>query len=282
MAKRGRGGQLGHARPQIAHQRHQCLLTWRGPGYDRPRAMQIDAARSEILAQLDELLGNAGATAVAGLLKSVDMSDKGPLGTVIGVVLLLIGATSVFGELQYALDRVWKAGPSPHAGAWQLVRARLLSAGLILSVGFLLMVSLVGGAALAALGRWSGERFEAWRLAAEIINVAFGFVLTVGLFAFIYKVLPRVRLAWRDVWIGSLVTAALFTVGKTLIGWYIGRSGIASGFGAASSIVIVLLWVYYSAQIFLAGAEFTRVFANRYGSRRGDASIVMPHGNGPR
>ncbi len=227
-----------------------------------------DAARGEIFAQLRDLLGDEGATAIEGLLKSVDLSNKGALGTVIGVVLLLIGATSVFGELQDALDRIWRTPQQARSAWWTLLRARLLSFGLILALGFLLIVSLVASAAMAAWHRWWEPLFSGWQVLAECANVALSFALTTGMFAFIYKYLPRVRIAWQDVWIGAAVTAVLFTVGKMVVGLYIGRSGVASGFGAASSIVVLLVWVYYSAQIFLAGAEFTWVYAHRYGSRR--------------
>jgi len=188
--------------------------------------------------------------------------------TVFGVALLLIGATSVFGELQDALDRIWRAPVrAGQSGWWRLVQARLLSFGMILGIGFLLIVSLVASAALAALQKWWGPVFSDWA-AASIIEVVLSFLVTTVAFAMIYKIVPRVRIHWKDVWIGAATTSLLFTVGKLLIGVYIGRSGIASGFGAAASLVVVLVWVYYSAQIFLLGAEFTRAYAHKFGSRR--------------
>jgi membrane protein len=228
-----------------------------------------DAARGEIFAQLHGLMGNQAAAAVQGLLESVNKPAEGIVGTVVGIALVLLGSTSVFGELQNAMDRIWRVPARVDSGWWSLLHTRLLSFGMVLSIGFLLMVSLVMSAALAALGRWWSSFFADWEIIAHTLNVVLGFAFTMLGFAMIYKIMPRVRIDWRDVWIGAGVTALLFTVGKFLIGFYLGRSGVASGFGAASSIVIVLLWVYYSAQIFLVGAEFTWVYAHRFGSRQG-------------
>jgi membrane protein len=217
-----------------------------------------DAARGEIFGELKDLLGSNGALAVQGLLESVNQPAQGAAATIFGVVVLLIGATSVFGELQDALDRIWRApvreGPT---GVWGLVRARLLSFGMILGIGFLLMVSLIASAALAALRKVWGPVLQEWTALASAIDFVTSFAVITVVFALIYKTLPRVRVDWRDVWVGAAVTSLLFTIGKYMIGLYIGRSGIASGFGAAASLVVVLLWVYYSAQIFLFGAEFT-------------------------
>ena len=227
-----------------------------------------DAARGEIFSQLEGMLGASGALAVQGLLESVRKPSESVTATVFGVVLLLIGATSVFGELQDALDRIWRAPVrAGQSGWWRLVQARLLSFGMILGIGFLLIVSLVASAALAALQKWWGPVVSDW-VAASIIEVVLSFLVTTVAFAMIYKIVPRVRIHWKDVWIGAATTSLLFTVGKLLIGVYIGRSGIASGFGAAASLVVVLVWVYYSAQIFLLGAEFTRAYAHKFGSRR--------------
>lgn len=227
-----------------------------------------EAARGEVFAQLQGLLGDDGASAVQNLLQGVEVSGKGPLGSIVGIALLAVGATTVFAELQSALDRIWRSPrQNKPSGIWGTIRSRLLSFGLILSLGFLLIVSLVVSAALSALGKWWSPAFGNWEVLAQIINFAFSFAVLTAIFALIYKLMPSVDIAWRDVVLGSAVTALLFTVGKLAIGVYIGTSGIASGFGAASSIVIVLVWVYYSAQIFLLGAEFTWVYAGRYGSR---------------
>ncbi|MEO8102153.1 MAG: YihY/virulence factor BrkB family protein [Betaproteobacteria bacterium] len=228
-----------------------------------------DAVRGEIFGQLRGLMGNDAAAAIEGILASVSKPVQGITATVVGIALVLVGATSVFGELQDALDRIWRAPVRQQPGGLPgLLRARLLSFGLILGIAFLLMVSLVLGASMAALGKWWNSAFGGWEVLAQVTNEMIGLALTTGVFAMIYKIMPRVRVQWRDVWLGALVTSLLFTIGKFLIGLYIGRSGIASGFGAAGSLVIILIWVYYSAQIFLIGAEFTRAYAHNFGSAR--------------
>jgi membrane protein len=228
-----------------------------------------DAVRGEVFGQLQGLLGAETAVAIEGLLASVSRPAEGMASTAIGTVLLLIGATSVFGELQDALDRIWRAPARDRSGGlWGLVRARLLSFGMILGIAFLLMVSLVFSAVLAALGKWWSGAFGDWALLARMVDLIVGFVMTTGVFAMIYKIMPRVSVTWRDVWLGAIVTALLFTVGRFLIGMYIGRSALASGFGAAGSLIVVFVWVYYSAQIFLLGAEFTWIYARTYGSMR--------------
>lgn len=228
-----------------------------------------DAARGEIFGQLRGLMGDDAAKAIEGILASVRKPSESISATVIGVAVLLVGATTVFGELQDALDRIWRApAREKSAGLLSLLRARILSFGMIFGIAFLLMVSLVLGAVMAALGKWWGGYFGGWEMLAQIVNALLSLVLTTAVFAFIYKLMPRVKVRWHDVWLGAAVTALLFTVGKTLIGLYIGKTGVASGFGAAGSIVIVLVWVYYSAQIFLMGAEFTWVYAQTFGSMR--------------
>lgn len=229
-----------------------------------------DAARGEIFDQLRDLMGDDAAKGVEALLASVNQPGKSIAATIVGVVMLVIGATSVFGELQDALDRIWRAPiRRKHGTVWTLVRSRLLSFGMIFGIAFLLMVSLVLSAAVAALGHWWGGLFAGWETMAQSVNALLSFVLTTAVFAFIYKLMPRVKVQWRDVLLGAVVTAFLFTLGKTLIGVYIGKTGVASTFGAAGSIVIVLVWVYYSAQVFLMGAEFTWVYARTFGSMQG-------------
>ncbi len=227
-----------------------------------------DAARGEIAAQLRSVMGERGASAVQDLLASVQQPDEGLAATGVGVLLLLIGATTVFGELQDSLDRIWRVPTRGQTSGWLvLVRARLLSFGMILAIGFLLTLSLVASAALAAIGRRWDLMLGGWYPLAVATEAIVAFLLVAVMFALIYKVMPRVRVLWSDVWIGAVFTALLFTIGKSLIGLYVGRSGVTSAFGAAGSLVVVLLWVYYSAQIFLIGAEFTWVYANSYGSR---------------
>jgi len=184
----------------------------------------------------------------------------------VGIAVLVFGATTVFGELQDDLDRIWRAPARKGVGWWSLLRARLLSFGMILALAFLLMVSLVVGAVISALGKWWEPMFGGWEVLAQLVNLVVGFGLTTAIFAIIYKMMPRVHVRWHDVWIGAIVTALLFTIGKFLIGLYIGKSGVASGYGAAGSLILVFVWVYYSAQIFLLGAEFTSVYARTHGS----------------
>lgn len=228
----------------------------------------VDAARGEIFSQLQGLMGQQGADAVKGLLESVSKPAESITAMLVGTVLLLIGATSVFGELQDALDRIWRAPKRHKGGIWSLLRARLLSFGMITGIGFLLMVSLVVSAALAAIGKLWGPLFSEWEILANTIDFLATLIFTTVVFAMIYKTMPRARVDWSDVWIGAAVTSLLFTIGKLLIGLYIGKSGVTSGFGAAGSLVVVLVWVYYSAQIFLLGAEFTWAYALTFGSRK--------------
>ena len=229
-----------------------------------------DAAAGRIYAELAGLLGPAGAEAVQAMVKSASKPERSVLGSIVGVAMLVIGATTVFAELQSALDRIWRtpAAGKPE-GIFALLRARLLSFGLILTIGFLLLVSLIVSAALSAAGELWIPDSASWGAVLHLLDTVISVVIVAGLFAAIYKWLPRASIAWGDVWTGAAVTALLFTVGKLLIGLYIGKSGVVSGFGAAASIVVLMVWVYYSAQIFLLGAEFTWLYAYRFGSRRG-------------
>jgi membrane protein len=231
-----------------------------------------EAVRGEIFGQLSYLMGPAAAAAIQQVLASLRHPAQGLTGMLLGLVLLVAGATSVFGELQNALDRIWRASARESSGLIALIRARLVSFGMILGIAFLLIVSLVLSAAISALGKWWGGAFGSWELVAQAVNALLGFVITTGSFAAIYRIIPRVTIRWSDVWLGAAVTALLFSVGRFLIGLYIGKTGIASAYGAAGSLVIVFVWVYYSAQIFLLGAEFTRMYARRFGSMRAEAN----------
>ncbi|MDP9065363.1 MAG: YihY/virulence factor BrkB family protein [Pseudomonadota bacterium] len=211
-------------------------------------------AQSQMLSQLQALIGDAGATAVSGLLKSAGYSDKKGVAAAIGVITLIVGATSVFGELQNALERIWQTAPREEQGWWRFIRGRVLSVGMVLGVGFLLLVSLIASAVLAAFGGWLGESLPQLDVILPLLNVVFSFAMTVLLFAMIYKYIPRESIPWSDVWVGAGVTALLFTVGKALIGLYLGKSSFNSAYGAAGSLIVLLLWIYYSAQIFLMGA----------------------------
>jgi membrane protein len=227
-----------------------------------------EAVRGEIIGELSSLMGPTAAAAIQQVLASLHEPTQSGLGLYLGLALLVAGATSVFGELQNALDRIWRATARQANGFWALVRARLVSFGMIFGIAFLLIVSLVMSAGIAALGKWWGGVFGRWDLLAQTVNALVGFVITTGSFAALYKMIPKVPILWTDVWLGAAVTAILFTAGRLLIGFYIGRTGLASLYGAAGSLVIVFVWVYYSAQIFLLGAEFTRVYARSYGSMR--------------
>ena len=227
-----------------------------------------EAVRGELVGSLQYLMGEEGAKAVEGMLASVSEPKEGVIATVIGIFVLLLGATTVFGELQNDLDRIWRVpARETEKGWWRLLRSRLLSLGMILGIAFLLMISLVFDAVLQALGKMWGTGLG--KALAQTLNFVLAFGLTTTIFAMIYKLMPRAKIEWHDVWVGAAVTAALFAIGKFLIGLYIGRSAVASSFGAAGSLVVVMIWVYYSAQIFLLGAEFTWVYAHSHGSRRG-------------
>ena len=224
-------------------------------------------AESHVLDQMRSLLGEAGAAAMQSLLSSAHQSGQKGFAAAVGVVTLLVGATSVFGELQNTLDYIWKSPQKDGVAWWRILRARILSIGLILGVGFLLMVSLLFSAALAALGAWLGTVMVRWSIVLPALDLVLSLGLITVLFAAIYKYVPREEIAWGDVWIGGLVTACLFSIGKLLIGLYLGRSSLSSAYGAAGSVMVLLLWIYYSAQIFLLGAEFTHVFTYTVGSR---------------
>lgn len=228
-----------------------------------------DAAQNALAAQLAGLMGPESANMLQTAVKSASGKSSGILATVIGVITLLVTASGVFGEMQSALNVIWKAKLEGSAIS-RLVRARAASLGLVAALGFLLMVSLVTSAAITALGALIEAYLPFGKFLLGVLNAAISFALLSVLFAAIYKVLPDRSLEWRDVWVGSAITAALFTVGKSLIGWYIGSSAVASSYGAAGALIIVLLWVYYSSEIFLLGAEFTRAYSLRHGSQRDD------------
>ena len=228
-----------------------------------------DEAQALLMTQISGLLGETGAEGVRSLLDSAGDDKEGIFQTLISGFLLLIGATTVFGELQDDLDRIWKCQAPKAAGLWGQVRKRLLSFGLIVVIGFLLLVSLVVSAVVSYMG---GAWFGGNEAVARVLELAGSLVVMTGLFAMTFKILPSRRIPWRDVLLGSFITAVLFTVGKYLIGLYIGKSAVASDFGAAGTLVVVIMWVYYSSQIFFLGAEFTRVFSLHHGSGSMDAA----------
>jgi membrane protein len=236
-----------------------------------------EAARGAIVTQLQGMLGEQSAQTIESVIEATNKPAKGVIGTIVGILLLLVGATTVFAELQDALDRIWRAPDRKQvSGLWGWLQSRILSFGMILGIGFLLLVSLVVSAMLAAFGDWWGGFMGGWDTLAQVLNFALSFALVTAMFAVIYKFMPHVKIEWHDVWIGAAVTALLFTIGKHLIGLYIGKSGVTSTFGAAGSLVVLLLWVYYSAQIFLLGAEFTWAYAHSHGSMRETAKADAP------
>jgi membrane protein len=238
-----------------------------------------EAAQSAILSQIAALVGEQSAEAIKDMIQRADQPSTGVVATVIALATLLLGASGVFGQLQDALNTVWGVEPKEGRGVWGFVKDRFLSFVAVLGTGFLLLVSLVLSSALAAMGKWFSGQLPLPEAVLELMNVALSFVVVTGLFALIFKVLPDAKVAWRDVWVGAALTSVLFTVGKFALGLYLGKSNVASGYGAAGSLVLVLLWVYYSAQILLYGAEFTQVYANRVGDRivpTSDAQVTDP------
>jgi membrane protein len=228
-----------------------------------------DAAQGAITAQLSDLMGRQTAEVLQSAVANASSTSAGTLATIIGILTVIATASGVFNEMQSALNAIWKANPEGTAVS-RLIRARAASLGLVASLGFLLIVSLAVSAALTALGDYLNALVPFGKLIASALNTVLSIGLLSVLFAAIYKVLPDRPIAWGDVLVGAVVTAVLFTGGKSLIGWYIGSSAVASTYGAAGALIVLLLWVYYSAQMFLLGAEFTKAFANRRGSKQCD------------
>jgi membrane protein len=221
-----------------------------------------EAVQGQIVAQLSGLIGQDGASVVQALIKGASDPGKGLVASAISFVLLAVGATTVFGELQSALDRIWHVPEkNKPTGIWGILRARFLSFGLVLGLAFLLVVSLIVSAGVAAFGDWTSGLAPGLEILLQVLNIAVSLAITTLLFAMIYKLMPSVKISWRHVWVGASVTAVMFEVGKLLIGLYIGKSGVTETFAAAGSLVVLLAWVYYAAQIFLLGAEFTKVYA---------------------
>jgi membrane protein len=226
-----------------------------------------DAVQGAVLAQLSDLMGQGGAQAIQEMLANLQRPERGIWGAVVGIALLLVGASTVFGQLQSALDSIWQVPKAAKPnGLWAFVRARLLSFGMVLGMAFVIIVSLLFSTLIAALGKWWGPMFS--ESLAHLLDLVFSFALLAAVFAMIYRYVPSTHIPWRDVWVGAGVTALLFAVGKWAIGLYLGKSSVTQGFGPFASLVIVMVWVYYSAQIFLLGAEFTWVYAHVFGSRR--------------
>lgn len=242
-----------------------------------------EAVQGQIASQLTGLMGADTAKAVEGMIKSASISDSGIWASLLSIAFLVVGATSVFGELQSALDRIWHVPETQKpSGIWGILRARVFSFGLILGLAFLLIVSLSVSTALAAFGGFVGGLVPGQEVLLQVLNLAVSVGVTTVLFAMIFKLMPTARVQWRDVWIGAAVTAVLFEVGKFGIGLYLGKSGMADSFAGAGSLILLLAWVYYAAQIFLLGAEFTKVYAQAHGSAVPQASEIpsKPSTNG--
>lgn len=226
-----------------------------------------EAATGEIVGQIQGLVGHDTAVTIQAMIDKSDQAATNIITSIIGVVVLLFGASGVFGELQQSLNTIWDVQPKPDRGIWAAVKDKFLSFSMVLGTGFLLLISLVVSAALSALSGFITRLMPGLDVVTQIINIVLSFAIITALFALIFKFVPDANIAWLDVWIGGAVTALLFTVGKALIGFYIGYSSLSSTYGAAASLAVILLWVYYSAQILFFGAEFTQVYANTYGSR---------------
>jgi membrane protein len=237
-----------------------------------------DQVQGAVFAQLSDLMGEDAARAVGEMLKNAREPKTGGVATLISLLVLLFGASTVLAELQSALDLIWRVPESEKPASaqkrnalWLWLRTRLLTFGMVLAIAFLLIVSLVFSAVLATLGKWWGPMFGGWEALAHVFDLAVSFGVLTLAFAVIYKFMPSTHIPWRDVWVGAATTSLLFSIGKWAIGLYLGKSDVASGFGLFGSLALLMIWAYYSAQIFLFGAEFTWVYANELGSRRNAA-----------
>lgn len=232
-----------------------------GRFYDQQKAQE------QILLQASQLVGETGSEAIGQILENASDPTLSSAAAIISVVVLLFGASGVFTQLQEAMDTIWGVEPKPGRGVWGTIKDRFFSFTMVLGVGFLLLVSLILSTILASIGNFIAGLAPEAAVVAQLFNMVVSFVIITLLFALIYKVIPDVKVGWQDVWLGAAVTALLFTLGKWVIGFYLGQSAPSSAYGAAGSLIVLLLWVYYSAQILFFGAEFTQVYANRYGDR---------------
>lgn len=228
-------------------------------------AVDEQSARGAIAHELGNVVGREGGEAVQTIVRSAQAPTTGVLSTIAGLVVLLFGASGVFTELQGALDTIWEVAPKPGRGIKGLIRDRLFSFAMVMGVAFLLLVSMVLSAGLGAVGHFLGSALPGGEAVWQIVNFLISLGVIGALFAVMFKTVPDAKVDWRDAWIGGLVTAVLFSIGKFLIGLYLGKSSVSSAYGAAGSLVLLVIWVYYSACILLIGAEFTQVYASRFG-----------------
>jgi membrane protein len=226
-----------------------------------------ETARAELMSQISEMAGQQAATAVEGILQEASRPGRGIVAMAIGIVAIAIGATTVFTELRSALNRIWQVPDPPSGGIWQTALSRIIAFVLVLAIAGLLLGLVAISALLSALGDVWTAYLGGWDIVLRLVDFVVSFAILTTILALIYRYVPHVNIAWRDVWLGAAVTAVLFIIGRALIGLYLGTAAIGSGFGAAGSLVVLLMWVYYTAQIFLLGAEFTWVYANRHGSK---------------
>ena len=235
-----------------------------------------EAAQGGVVSQIQGLIGEQGAQAVQSIMAAAHKPASGVFAGILGVGVLILGATGAFSEMYTAMNNIWKTPTTKMQGAWSMVRARLLGFGLVLVLGFLMLASLVVSAVLAGVAKYAGHIIPVPQFVLNIVELAFTTVVLATLFATIFRVLPQTRVAWGDVRVGGLVTAVMFSVGKFLIGLYIGKSLPASSYGAAGSVIVLIAWIYYSALILYFGAEFTRVHATEYGSMVEAETVVAP------
>jgi membrane protein len=226
-----------------------------------------EAAKGEIVGQIQDLVGGAAAEVIQTMIINTNQAETGTFATIAGIATLLLGATGIFGELQDALNTIWEVAPKPGLGVMNFIRSRVLSFVIVLCIGLLLLLSLVISTALAAFSTWFNGLLPGLGNILGVLNFAISFGLVTLLLAAIYDILPDVKIAWKDVWIGAAATALLFTIGRTLLGIYLGSAAVGSTFGAAGSLVVIVVWIFYSAQILLFGAEFTKVYARKRGAR---------------
>ena len=223
-----------------------------------------EAAQGRLLSEIRGLVGDQGGQALQSMIASASRPSSGILATILGAGVLLFGATGVFVQLQDSLNFIWEVQPKPGRGIWGILRDRFFTFAMVLAIAFLLLVSLVVSAVLTALNSWFADWQPSWT--TQFMNFGVSFGILILLFAMIYKILPDAVIAWRDVWLGATITSLLFSLGKQGIGMYLGHSAVASSYGAAGSFAVLLIWLYYSAQIFYFGAELTKAYANRFGS----------------